>query len=56
VRFRVAGGSFLSASDGRFHVGLGAAERADLELVYADGRRRRVVGLPAGRAVVVPDR
>jgi len=38
VRFRVRGGSFLSASDPRFHFGLGAAAKADrVRVLWAGG-------------------
>ena len=37
VRHRILGGSYLSASDQRFHFGLGAAERLDLLIVEYPG-------------------
>ena len=39
VRHRILGGSYLSASDPRFHFGLGAAERVDVLIVeYPKGK------------------
>ncbi len=44
VRPRVVGGSYLSASDPRFHFGLGKVDRVDeVVAVWGDGTRRRVV-------------
>lgn len=50
----VSGGSYLSASDRRFHLGLGAASRIDrLRLFWASGGETLVLGLPAQIVAVV---
>jgi hypothetical protein len=50
VRHRVIGASYLSASDPRFHFGLGPVTRIDrLTILWSDGRESR-------RADVVPNR
>jgi hypothetical protein len=55
VRHRIVGGSFLSESDPRFHLGLGAAEGIErLTVVRAGGGRSRYLGLPAARLLVLP--
>ena len=55
VGHRIVGGSFLSASDERFHFGLGAANRVErLTVVGADGARSRYLDLPADRLLALP--
>lgn len=45
VRSRVIGGSYLSASDPRFHFGLGEVATVDeVVAVWPDGQRRRAAG------------
>jgi len=57
VRHRVIGGSFLSAHDPRFHLGLGPAERIEsLEILWRDGRKTRFQNLETNRTVVVRGR
>jgi len=57
VRHRVVGGSFLSVNDSRHHFGLADAEVIDsLELVFADGSRRRLEQVPANRVIVAAAR
>ena len=57
VRHRIAGGSYLSASDPRFHFGLGAVERIDsLTVVYPDGRVVRSGGVAVDRILRLPAR
>ena len=52
VRHRVHGGSFGSASDPRFHFGLGGAERVDvLTVTRADGRETVLRDVAAGRVL-----
>jgi enediyne biosynthesis protein E4 len=45
--------SFLSASDQRLHFGLGAAEKADLEIRWPNGGRETVAAVPADQLVVI---
>ena len=55
-RHRVRGGSYVSASDDRFHFGLGAAERIEsLTLVGLDGVRTRYLALSASRVIRAGD-
>jgi hypothetical protein len=55
VGHRIVGGSFLSASDPRFHFGLGAAEKIDgLDMTRPDGGRSRHLGPPLARLLVFP--
>ena len=45
---RVGGGSYLSASDSRLHVGLGPAKKADrVEVAWPSGRRDSFDGIAA---------
>jgi hypothetical protein len=51
----VAGGSYLSASDPRFHFGLGAVARAErVTVVWPDGSRTVLADVPANRPLAVP--
>ena len=51
VLWKVGGGSYLSASDPRLHVGLGSADRAEaVEVRWPSGRVDRHADLPAGTA------
>ncbi len=55
IGHRVVGGSYLSASDPRFHFGLGAVEKIEgLTVVDLDGARKRHRELPTGRLLVLP--
>src|SRR5205814_3239851 len=48
VTQRVGGGSYLSASDPRLHIGLGGADRVEtIEVVWPSGRVDRHRDLPA---------
>jgi len=51
VRQAVYGGSFCSASDRRFHFGLGPAEHVDVSATWPDGRRTTLTSVPVDRAV-----
>jgi hypothetical protein len=50
------GGSYLSASDSRVHFGLGAADRADVEVHWPSGGTTAVKGVRAGQVVTVDER
>ncbi|MDQ2776011.1 MAG: CRTAC1 family protein [Acidobacteriota bacterium] len=45
--------SFYSANDQRLHFGLGAAEKADLDIRWPNGATERVTGVPAGHLVII---
>jgi enediyne biosynthesis protein E4 len=45
--------SFYSANDQRLHFGLGAAEKADLDIRWTNGATERVTGVPAGHLVII---
>jgi hypothetical protein len=47
--------SFFSVNDSRLHFGLGAEERADLEIRWPSGREQRVQGVKAGQVVTIPE-
>jgi hypothetical protein len=47
--------SFFSVSDSRLHFGLGAAQFADLEIRWPNGRKEMVAKVPADRLVVVKE-
>jgi len=49
LRVVASGGSYLSSSDPRVHVGIGEATRADLDVTWPDGRRQALRGLAADR-------
>jgi hypothetical protein len=54
VRFRVRGGSFLSASDPRFHFGLGEAKSAaSVRVVWPDGKESVLKDVAADRVIPV---
>jgi len=56
VRERTGGGSYLSASDPRLHVGLGAATRAErVEVRWPSGVRQVLTDVPAGGLVVIEE-
>ena len=42
LRFATAGGSYLSSNDKRLHFGLGAADHADIEVLWPSGIRQTV--------------
>jgi hypothetical protein len=44
VRFATTAGSYLSASDKRLHFGLGAATRANIEVLWPSGIRQQIAG------------
>lgn len=45
--------SFYSANDLRLHFGLGAAEKADLEIRWLGGATERMAAVPADRLIVI---
>jgi hypothetical protein len=54
IRERKGGGSYLSSSDPRIHVGLGGAERADrVEIRWPSGTVDVLENVPANRAITV---
>ncbi len=53
VQAVLAQSSYLSVNDRRLHFGLGAETRADLEILWPNGGREKVAGVPADRLVVV---
>ena len=54
IRERKGGGSYLSASDPRLHVGLGAAARADrVEIRWPSGTVDVLKNVPANRLISV---
>ncbi|MBI4607175.1 MAG: VCBS repeat-containing protein [Planctomycetes bacterium] len=54
VRWRAGGGSYLSASDGRLHFGLGPDERVErLTVTWPGGGRTELRDVPADRRIVV---
>jgi len=44
ARFATAAGSYLSSSDKRLHFGLGAATRANIEVLWPSGIRQQIAG------------
>jgi hypothetical protein len=50
---RMAQSSFLCSNDPRLHFGLGAVEKADLEVWWPSGRRDRFEGVAAGQLVTI---
>jgi hypothetical protein len=48
-------GSYLSASDGRVHFGLGREAHATAEIFWPDGRRQVIENLAADRIVTVKE-
>lgn len=54
MRERKGGGSYLSASDPRIHVGLGAADKADrVEIRWPSGTVDVLANVPANRSITV---
>jgi hypothetical protein len=47
--------SFLSASDSRLHFGLGAAQKADLEIRWPNGGKETVASVSADQLVVIKE-
>ncbi len=45
--------SFYSANDPRLHFGLGAAEKADLEIRWPNGGTERIANVAADRLITV---
>ncbi len=52
-RWVMAGDSYESSSDRRVFFGTGTSNPASIEVTWPSGERRRIVGPPAGRYVVV---
>jgi hypothetical protein len=53
--YATTAGSYLSASDSRVHFGLGAAERATVEIVWPGGKRQALENVAADRIVIVKE-
>lgn len=53
--YATTSGSYLSASDGRVHFGLGAATAADVEIVWPGGKRQVLEHVAADRIVTVKE-
>jgi hypothetical protein len=54
IRHRTSGGSYLSQHDSRLHFGIGGHEAVDrLEVIWPDGARRTMTGVPANRYVTI---
>jgi len=51
----MAQSSYLSVSDRRLHFGLGAADKADLEIRWPNGARESVPNLAAGQLVTIQE-
>ena len=51
----LAQSSYLSVSDRRLHFGLGAADKADLEIRWPNGARESVPNLAAGQLVTIQE-
>jgi hypothetical protein len=48
-------GSYLSASDGRVHFGLGAEKQATVEILWPSGKRQILENIAAGRMITVKE-
>jgi hypothetical protein len=48
-------GSYLSASDGRVHFGLGRETHADIEITWPNGTRQRLENTAADRVLTVKE-
>lgn len=52
-QYATSSGSYLSASDGRVHFGLGDAEKADVEIWWPSGLHQKLAGVRADQFVEV---
>jgi hypothetical protein len=53
--YATTSGSYLSASDGRVHFGLGAEKQTDVEIVWPCGNKQVLKGVAADRIVTVKE-
>ena len=53
--YATTAGSYLSASDGRVHFGLGAETRVSVEILWPGGKRQILDGVEADRIVIVKE-
>jgi hypothetical protein len=51
TQYATSAGSYISASDKRVHFGLGAAERADVEILWPSGIRQKLDGVRSDQIV-----
>ncbi len=47
IRFATSAGSYVSANDKRLHFGLGAAEKATVEILWPSGTKQSLNGVRA---------
>lgn len=55
VRFATPAGSYLSSSDKRLHFGLGAAARANIEVLWPSGIRQQIAGVEIDQILKVQE-
>jgi hypothetical protein len=53
--YATTSGSYLSASDGRVHFGLGSVDKATVEIVWPSGKRQVMENTAADRIVMVKE-
>ena len=53
--YATTSGSYLSASDGRVHFGLGSATEATVEIAWPSGKRQSLEKVAADRIVTVKE-
>ncbi|MDQ6706399.1 MAG: CRTAC1 family protein [Acidobacteriota bacterium] len=53
--YATASGSYLSASDGRVHFGLGTERETTVEIVWPSGRKQRLAHVAADRILIVKE-
>jgi enediyne biosynthesis protein E4 len=53
--YATTAGSYLSASDGRVHFGLGSEKQATVEITWPNGKRRVLENVPADRTITVKE-
>jgi enediyne biosynthesis protein E4 len=55
ARFATAAGSYLSSNDKRLHFGLGAAETANIEIVWPSGIQQRLSNIHADQFMEIQE-
>jgi hypothetical protein len=55
VRFATSAGSYLSSSDKRLHFGLGAATRANIEVLWPSGIRQQIAAAKVDQILKVQE-
>jgi enediyne biosynthesis protein E4 len=53
--YATTSGSYLSASDGRVHFGLGSDDHASIDITWPCGRRQHLDHVPAGHILTVTE-